>query len=38
VLSPDRVERALAQIESIEAMKDVRELVRTLAPGAATRG
>jgi 2-methylcitrate dehydratase PrpD len=37
VLPPDRVQRALAQIESIEAMKDVRELVRTLAPDAAKR-
>jgi 2-methylcitrate dehydratase PrpD len=38
VLSPDRVERALMQIESIEAMKDVRALVKTLAPGAVKRG
>jgi 2-methylcitrate dehydratase PrpD len=38
VLSPDRVERALAQIEAIEDMKSVRELVRTLAPAVAKRG
>ena len=31
VLSADRIQRALTQIESIETMKDVRELVRTLA-------
>ncbi len=35
VLSPARVERAFTQIESIDALKDVRELVRTLSPDAA---
>jgi 2-methylcitrate dehydratase PrpD len=32
VLSPDRVRRALTQIESIDELKDVRELVRTFGP------
>ena len=39
VLSPDRVQRALAQLESIDTLQDIRELVRTLSPDAArTRG
>jgi 2-methylcitrate dehydratase PrpD len=40
VLSPDRVQQALIQIEGIDTLKDVRELVRTLAPAgaAAKRG
>ena len=31
VLTPDRVQRALEQIDGIDAAKDVRELVRTLS-------
>jgi 2-methylcitrate dehydratase PrpD len=31
VLSADRIQRALAQIESIDTLKDVRELVKTLS-------
>ena len=31
VLSKDRIQRALEQIESIETLKDIRELTRTLA-------
>lgn len=30
-LPPDRIQRALEQIESIETLKDIRELTRTLA-------
>ena len=37
VLPPDRVQRALTQIESIDTLKDIRELVRTLAPGSAAK-
>ena len=37
VLSPERVQRALAQIESIESLKDVRELVKTLSPEAGAK-
>ena len=31
VLSPERVRQALVQIESIETLKDIRQLIRTLA-------
>jgi 2-methylcitrate dehydratase PrpD len=31
VLSKDRIQRALEQIESIEKLNDIRELTRTLA-------
>ena len=37
VLSADRVQRALAQVESIDTLKDVRELVRTLSPDNGTK-
>jgi 2-methylcitrate dehydratase PrpD len=37
VLTPDRIQRALTQVESIDTLKDVRELVRTLAPDAPAR-
>ncbi|MFI5312073.1 MAG: MmgE/PrpD family protein [Gemmatimonadales bacterium] len=37
VLPPARVQRALVQIESIDEMKDIRELVRTLTPAAVPR-
>jgi 2-methylcitrate dehydratase PrpD len=37
VLTPDRIQRALTQVESIDTLKDVRELVRTLAPDAPKR-
>jgi 2-methylcitrate dehydratase PrpD len=31
VLSPDKIRQALVQLESIDTLKDVRQLVRTLA-------
>jgi 2-methylcitrate dehydratase PrpD len=37
VLSPERVQRALAQIESIETLKDIRDLVKTLSPDGGVR-
>jgi 2-methylcitrate dehydratase PrpD len=37
VLSPDRIQQALRQIESIETLQNVRELVRVLAGDAGAR-
>src|SRR5207249_8572175 len=37
VLSPDRIQRALTQIETIDGLKDVRELVRTLSPDTSAK-
>ncbi len=38
VLSPARVQQALAQLESIDALKEIRQLVRALSPGTGSRG
>jgi hypothetical protein len=35
VMSADQISRALAAIESVETMADVRQLVRALAPAMA---